>query len=69
MSKKKDETPEVTTTSGKPDLRIKENREKYLVDPNLKKDGEPDNRLLENRPDLQQLHENRGDDTPNVKTD
>lgn len=56
----------VKTLDGNPDLRFAENRNKYLADPTKKASGEQDFRFLENRPDIIALHEQRGDDRPNV---
>lgn len=61
------EEPIVKTTTGEPDLRIKENREKFLKDPEATVDGDPDRRFKENRPDLQELEERRGTGRSNVK--
>lgn len=63
---KQEDDPIVKTRTGEPDLRIKENREKFLIDPTKKATGEEDFRFKENRPDLQELEEKRGTDKPNM---
>lgn len=57
----------VRTTEGRPDMRIKENREQFLKDPEAKLDGEPDRRFVENRPDLQAHREATQQNLDNVK--
>lgn len=42
----------ITTKDGLPDLRIKENRVRFLPDESKRLNGKPDSRLLVNRPDL-----------------
>lgn len=56
----------VKTKRGLPDMRIKEHRQAFMFDPNMRTDGRPDERKLVNRPDLQKLHEERGEDKPNL---
>lgn len=56
----------VKTKKGLPDMRIKEHRQAFMFDPNLRSDGRPDERKLVNRTDLQALKEKRGDDKPNL---
>jgi hypothetical protein len=63
-----DETTVTTKKSGYrlPDMRFAANRNRYLIDKSKRLDGRPDERLVENRPDIQALHEDMGDDTPNL---
>ncbi len=56
----------VKTKKGLPDMRIREHRQAFMYDPNARTDGRPDERKLVNRTDLQALHEERGEDKPNL---
>lgn len=56
----------VKTKDGLPDMRVAENKNAFSVDPSKTVSGEPDQRFLENRKDLQDLHAVRGEDKPNV---
>lgn len=57
----------IRTKEGRPDMRIKENRDAFLKDPSANIDGSEDNRLLENRPDLQAHHDANQQNLDNVK--
>ncbi len=60
-----DDAP-VLTAAGVPDMRFIENRKSFLHDRKKTMKGKPDGRLKINRPDIQRVHAQRGENYPNV---
>ena len=54
------------TTVDAPDMRFAGNKNKYSPNPLLKVNGHPDNRFLNNRPDILQAHNEEGTARPNI---